>query len=279
MRTALARFVAFTLLLTVALVAGCGKVRSASQGTVRVFAAASTADALKEIAKSFEQRTGCKVVLNLAGTATLAQQVEQGAPADLFLSADEKWANALSDKQLVARRRKLLGNRLVLIVPARVDSSVKRLEDLADSGVAHVALAETSSVPAGRYARAALEKLELWAKVSPKVVAGDDVRQALLFVERGEAEAGIVYATDAALSKNVRVVTEIDPKLHAPVVYPWLVLKQGAENPHAVKFYDELTSPEAIAVFKRFGFSILNDDAEVTKVPSVPASAAPQAQP
>jgi molybdate transport system substrate-binding protein len=262
-------------LVLVAAMTGCGASPSektvgsvqkpTDKSQVTLFAAASTTNALDEIKAAFTQHTKAEVRTSYAGSSTLAQQIVNGAEADLFISADQKWADHVEGKAPVAARRNLLGNRLVIVVPTDGKLKLAKPEDLLANEVTHLALADPDAVPAGRYAKQALTKLDLWEKLQGKVVPAQDVRHALTYVETGAAEAGIVYATDAAVSKKVKVAVEIPANLTEPVRYPVVLLKQGAENPSAKAFYDYLGSPEATKVFEKFGFSILNDAESGTK--------------
>ena len=223
-----------------------------------MFAAASTTNALDEIKAQFTQETGIAVQTNYASSSTLAEQVVQGAGADLLLSADAKWADYLAKKGQVARQQDLLGNRLVIVVPADSKIDMKKPEDLLAAGIQHLALGEPQSVPAGIYARQALTGLGLWEQLKAKIVSAEDVRHALTYVETGSAEAGIVYATDAAISKKVKVVVEIPEKLTGPVRYPLLLLQAGEGSTAAQSFYRYLTSPAAAKVFQKYGFTVPN---------------------
>lgn len=227
--------------------------------SIVVFAAASLTNALDEIRARFTEETGIAVQTSYGSSSTLARQIEKGAPADVFLSADVKWGDHLSDNGLVAQRRDLLGNRLVLIVPKDSTLTLRRPADLLTAGVDHLALGDPDSVPAGQYAKQAFKKLGLWDQLRAKVAAAEDVRHALAFVETGAAAAGVVYATDAAISKKVRVAFEIPESLTGPVRYP-LVLLQSARNSDAAKsFYRYLASRDAASVFRKHGFTILPD--------------------
>ena len=225
--------------------------------TVLVFAAASTTTALDEIRTRFTQETGIAVQTSYAASSTLAQQIVHGAEADLFISADAKWADYLAKNDRVVQRQDLLGNRLVIVVPVDSKVEVKTAEDLLAAGIEHVALGEPQSVPAGIYAKQALTKLGLWGQLQSKVVSAEDVRHALVYVETGAAEAGIVYATDAAISKRVKVALEIPEKLTGSVRYPLVLLKHGEGNAAAQSFYRHLNSPAAAKVFERYGFTVL----------------------
>jgi molybdate transport system substrate-binding protein len=158
----------------------------------------------------------------------------------------------------VAERRDLLGNRLVIVVPADSRLDFQKAEDLLDAGVRHLALADYTAVPAGIYAQQALAKLGLWEQLKAKVVSGADVRQALSYVETGAAEAGLVYATDAAVSTAVRIAVEIPADLTEPIRYPIVLLKQGSGKKAAETFYQYLCSPQAAATFRKHGFSVLS---------------------
>ena len=240
----------------------CGQGNPSARETVLVFAAASTTNAMDEIRQAFQQRAGSGVQTSYASSGTLAQQIVNGANADIFLSADEKWVEHVAKQKLVFRQQDLLVNRLVVIVPADSRLQVQRVEDLAATDIRHLAMGDPDGVPAGKYARQALTELRLWERVTGKVVSAEDVRHALAFVETGAAEAGIVYATDAAISKKVKVALEIPPRLSSPIRYPIVLLSSAANKPAAVQFYDYVRSPAAAAVFRRYGFSLLEPDSK-----------------
>lgn len=224
--------------------------------TVLVFAAASTSAALDEIKQAFHKQFGIEVRTSYAGTSTLAQQVVNGAEADVFLSASAPWADFLQKQGLVHQRRSLLANRLVVIVPADAKISLRRPDDLLADAVQHLAMADPDAVPAGVYAKRALKKLGLWERLKPKVAAADDVQHALTYVETGAAEAGLVYSTDAAASQKVKVAMTVDTTLTGPIEYPLLLLRHGGSNPAAVQFFRHLGSPGARHVFERHGFVV-----------------------
>jgi molybdate transport system substrate-binding protein len=226
---------------------------------VLVFAAASVSNAVDEVKEQFHRKHGSEVKTSFAGSSILAQQIVEGAGADVFISADTAWADYLGENAMVVQRRDLLGNRLVIVVPADSSIHVQGPEDLLGDAVRHVALADPASVPAGRYAKQVFEKLGIWEKVKAKVVAGNDVRQALGYVETGAAEAGIVYATDAAVSPSVKVAARIRVDLTGPIRYPVVLLKHGSGRPGAERFYQYLSSPEAAEVFRKYGFDVLGD--------------------
>jgi molybdate transport system substrate-binding protein len=226
-----------------------------------VYAAASLTDALGEIAAAYTQARGRPVRLSFAATSVLARQIEAGAQADAFVSADRAWLDYLEQRgRLVpGTRTNVAGNALVLIAPA--DSPVSlaigpgvRLR--AALGDGRLALADPESVPAGRYARAALETFGAWPQVASRVAAADDVRRALAFVARGEAPLGIVYATDAMREPRVRVVARFPATSHPPIEYPAAALRDG--DAEGARFVDYLRSPVAAEIFTRYGFTLPN---------------------
>jgi molybdate transport system substrate-binding protein len=228
---------------------------------VIVFAAASLKTALDEIAPEFRRETGQWVSVSYAGTGTLARQLEQGAPADLFFSADEDWMEYALRRGLVQADTvdALLGNRLVLAAPRDSRVALRLMPGVplaAALGRDRLALANVVSVPAGRYAKAALEALDLWPSVAGRLVQTENVRAALRLVERGEAPLGIVYATDARAEPGVRVVDVFDSSLHPPIHYP-VALARESVSPAARRFLAWLRSPEAAAIFKAQGFTVL----------------------
>lgn len=242
----------------IAAAAACG-VREESPSPILFFAAASTQDAVQEISTRFEAENQVPVTLNFAASSTLAQQILAGAGGDLFLSANVRWVEEVMTKGLASSRRDLLGNRLVVIAPAGSGLQLRKPSDLLDPKIARLSLADPEGVPAGIYAREALRRLDLWQSVQSRVVRGSDVRQALFFVERGEAEAGIVYATDLRISEAVQPLLELDAASSRPIVYPLLLLQSPGEA--ARRFFEYLSSPESAEVFRRFGFSMLPDQA------------------
>jgi molybdate transport system permease protein len=237
------------LVLTLLGIFGC-----ASQPDVVLFGAASTADAIDAIKQQFERETGIAVRTSYAASSTLALQIADGAPADVFVSANQEWADHLQQEDLIVSRRCLLENRLVIITPADSALPIHGAEDLLREDVQRLALADTESVPAGMYAKEALTNLGLWEGVREKVVPGMNVRQALVNVQRREADAGIVYASDAAIARNIKVAAEIPAETTGSICYPIVLLKRAEENPRAKAFHDYLRSAESAKVFQRYGF-------------------------
>jgi molybdate transport system substrate-binding protein len=228
--------------------------QQADHGPVLVLAAASTKDAVRDIAAAFTWEGNGEVRISADDSAKLAQQIAEGAPAHLYLSANEKWADFVADKGLAQESTPLLGNSLVIVVPAGNPAGVRTPQDLARPEVKRLAVAGPA-VPAGLYARQALRKLGLWGELEKKVVSGENVRLTLAFVERGEVEAGIVYATDAKITGRVEQVHEFDPGTHELIRYPLVLLRAGQDHPAARRLYDYLRTPGAAEVFRKYGFS------------------------
>lgn len=227
---------------------------------VTVFAAASLTNALESIGKLYRDNEGGAVKFSFAASSTLAKQIEAGAPADVFASADEPWMDYLDKRQLLepGTRSSRLGNDLVLITPIErkrvVD--IKPGFDLASMiGEGKLATGDPAHVPVGRYAEQALTSLRVWPAVAPKLARTDNVRAALLLVERGEAPFGIVYATDAAASTKVHVAGAFPASSHAPVSYPIAILAKR-DRPEVRKFLAFVNGPQAQDVFRKAGFSI-----------------------
>ncbi len=228
---------------------------------LNVFAAASLTDALKEISAEYEKEGGERLVLNLGASSTLARQIEEGAPADLFLSADEAKMNSLEKKKLLVpgTRKSVLSNTLVIVVADDSTLKIAGAKDLAGSSVRILALAEPQTVPAGIYAKQYLRQQGVWSKVIDRVVPTENVRAALAAVEAGNADAGIVYKTDAQIAKRVRVAYEV-PRAEGPVIsYPFAVLARSERREAARKLLAYLESPKAISIFRKYGFLILGD--------------------
>jgi molybdate transport system substrate-binding protein len=225
---------------------------------VSVFAAASLTDAMKELASAYESESGDKLVFNFAGSNALARQIKEGAPADVFFSADEAQMGGLEKAGLIAEGsfKSVLSNSLVFVAPK--DSAITSLtpQDLTQPTIKRLALADTKTVPAGVYSKAYLEKLGLWKEVEPKVIPTENVRAALAAVESGNVDAGIVYKTDASISKAVKVVFEVPAKEGPDISYPIAVIKESKNPEAAQKFLDYLKSEPALTVFRKYGFII-----------------------
>ena len=227
-----------------------------------VFAAASMKTALDQIATAWAAKTGKPLVVSYASSAVLAKQIESGAPADLFISADLKWMDYLDKAGALkaGTRETLLGNKLVLVAPAdtKLDLTIAKGFDLAGAlGDGKLAVCTITSCPAGVYGKEALEKLGAYAAVAPKLAQADNVRAALLLVARGEAKLGIVYATDAKSEPKVKVVGVFPEDSHAPIVYPVAIVKD-AKNPDADAFKAYLRDAEPRRILEGQGFDILD---------------------
>ena len=233
---------------------------AARAAEVTVFAAASLKNALDDAAKLYETKTGDKVVVSYAASSALAKQIEQGAPADIFFSADLDWMDYLEQKKLIdpASRHTLLGNTLVLIAPKDSDVSLvieKNFPLLPALGAdGKLAMASVDTVPAGKYGKAALTYLGVWDAVAPRVAQAENARAALTFVARGEAPLGIVYGTDAKSEPAVKVVGTFPENSHPRILYP--VTLTASAKPEARKFVEFLLSAEAAPAFEAQGFSI-----------------------
>ena len=232
-----------------------------AQETVTVFAAASLKNAIDDINALFTETTRIRIVTSYAATSALIRQIEQGAPADILLSADVKWMDYGAEKKLVQpdSRVNLLGNKLALVAPK--DSTLQNVQiakgfDIAKlAGDGRIAVADVKAVPAGRYARDALESLGLWAAAEPKLAMAENVRAALALVSRNEAPLGIVYETDAKIDPGVRVIATFPDGLHEPVTYPVALTASASKT--ARRYLSFLRSAAAKAIFEKYGFTFL----------------------
>ena len=245
------------LLLLLASLGGCTPSPDTAAGAPIVLAASSLQESLEAAADAFAATGHARPVLSFAASSALARQIDSGAPADLFISADGDWMDHVAQRGLIDAdtRANLLGNALVLIAPR--DSALRWSpgEDLSPAiGEGRIAMADPDSVPAGKYAKAALGSLNQWEAVQQKAVRAENVRAALAFVERGEAVAGLVYATDAAASAKVRVVATFPAASHPAIVYPVARLA-ASTKPEARAFEEFLRGPQGQAIFRRYGFT------------------------
>jgi len=244
----------FAWLLAVACLAS--GVAVADENPVLVFDAASLTNVIDDLSKAFTEKTHVPVKSSPAASSALAKQIEAGAPADVFFSADLEWMDYLEQKKLLkpGSRHNVVGNALVLIAPA--DSTVAiKLNRGVDLGSAKIATGDPDSVPVGKYAKTALEKLGAWDKVSGQIVRAENVRAALAFVARGEAPLGIVYKTDALAEKKVRIVATFPEDTHPPITYPIAVTTHGGAT--AQQFVDFVRTKPAGEIFKEYGFEPL----------------------
>jgi molybdate transport system substrate-binding protein len=248
--------VATTLLLSQPLLAA-----EAQRESLIVFGAASVTDVLQQVAPLYTQQSKVPVKFSFAASSALAKQIESGAKVDVFLSADQDWMNYLQQRRLIKAdtRTDLLGNRLVLIAPkdSKVTLKLQRgaplLAALGANG--RLSTGDPDSVPVGKYAKAALSNLDLWSAIEPRLVRADNVRVALMYVARGEAPLGIVYATDAAVEPQVRIVDLFPESSHAPITYP--IAAVTSASPETESFLKFLRSDAARAVFTKAGFTVV----------------------
>ena len=245
-------------LASLVLILSCG-ISAALAADVTVFAAASLKEALDQQAKQFQASTGNSVIVSYGASNALARQIESAAPADVFISADVDWMNYVGERNLLAphTRVDLLRNALVLIAPARSTANLRIGPGFglaAALGRERLAMANPDSVPAGKYGKAALEKLGVWASVARQVARADNVRAALALVSRGEAPFGIVYATDAQADNRVKIVDTFPADSHPPIVYPAAVLT-SSKSAAAKPFLDYLRSAPAKPTWETYGFT------------------------
>lgn len=248
------KFVAKTLVLA-ALAIGVNQIANAD---ITIYAAASMTNAINDINKLYTEQYKTKVKTSYAASSTLAKQIEQGAGADIFISADTAWMDYLSKKNKIigGTYKNILGNRLVLITPkSKPITTPIRMEKSFNIGGAFTGkwcTGNTSSVPVGKYAKQAMTNLGWWDTLKPRLVETEDVRAALNFVNRGECQLGVVYATDAAVAKNVQIIGVFPLTTHTPIVYPIAMVKKNAETQ---RYYQFLQSAPAKGIYKKYGFN------------------------
>jgi molybdate transport system substrate-binding protein len=229
---------------------------SIAHADITVLAAGSLTNALSDIAKAYQTKTGTQIKTSFASSSVLAKQIENGIAADIFISADTQWLDYVASKMTITNRRNLLANNLVLIAPKGKGFNIQLTNgvNLAGAFEGKLCTGETETVPVGKYAKQALEKLQLWDSIKTRLVGTEDVRSALAFVEQGECAAGIVYTTDAQNSNKVDTIAIFPSDSHAPIIYPIALISQ---NEQAKDFLNYLTEAEPIAVFKKYGFKAL----------------------
>ena len=264
------RWIVWALAVVMMLAAGCSVQQGNSAGDLpaakdkppqelHVAAAASLTDAMKEIAAGYEkEHPDVKIVFNFGSSGALQQAIENGGGADLFFSAAQKQMNALAKDGLLAEgtRRDLLVNEVVLIVPKDSDTKLTDFNQLTGAAVEHIALGEPKGVPVGQYSEEVFTKMGILDQVKAKAVYGSDVRQVLSWVETGDADCGVVYATDAAVSDRVRVVAKAPADTHKPIIYPAAVLKDSKQPGLADDFLTYVSGDASKAVFSKFGFEV-----------------------
>ncbi|MFX4262168.1 molybdate ABC transporter substrate-binding protein [Pelotomaculum propionicicum] len=250
-------FLALVLFIAVSVI-GCGGKKSEEPVNLTISAAASLQDAAGELKALYESKnTGTTITMNLASSGTLQKQIEEGAPADLFISAGQSQMDALSQKGLIIEesRKDLLGNELVLV--AGKDSSLAGFESLTGENVKKISIGTPESVPAGQYAKETLTSLKLWDQLQPKIILAKDVRQVLTYVETGNVDAGLVYRTDAATSASVKIVSSAPDGSNKPILYPMAVVKSTKYQKQAEEFARFLQSDDAVKIFEKYGFKVI----------------------
>lgn len=250
-----------SLLLSTSLLctaAGCTKQQKTNVVSLNISAAASLKDSMDEIKELYKaEKFNVVLRINYGSSGVLQQQIEQGADVDVFISAAPKQMDALESKDLIIKdtRKDFLLNNVVLVVP-KENSAITGFNDLTLDKVKKIAIGEPKSVPAGQYAEEMFTKLDILNKVKPKVVYGNDVKQVLTWVETGNADAGIVYSTDAKVSNKVKVIVTAPSNSHAPVIYPAAIVKTSKNGDEDKDFMKFLTSDKAKAVFEKYGFQV-----------------------
>lgn len=247
---------------TIMVATGCGGEANTPMENEPVNLSVSAAASLKDVAEELKilyeaQNTDVTISYNMAGSGTLQQQIENGAPADLFISAGKQQMDTLQEKGLLvdSSRKDLLGNELVLI--SDKNSELADFEALTEADVEKIAIGTPETVPAGKYAQEVLTSLGLWEQVQDKLVQAQDVRQVLNYVETGNAEAGLVYRTDALASDQVKIVAKAPADSSEPIVYPMAVIKASQHQKEAQEFANFLRSDEAVALFEKYGFTVI----------------------
>lgn len=244
-------------LLIISILSGCTK--NSEQVELLVSAAASMTDVLGELAESYKSKVpDVKLNFTFGSSGALQTQIEEGAPVDIFMSAAEKQMTALEEKDLLVEgtKKTLLLNKVVLVAPIDSDIELRAFEDLATDKVRKIGLGESSGVPVGEYSQEIFTNLNLLDKIKDKSVYGSDVRTVLTWVESGEVECGVVYATDAASSDKVRVITQAPVGSHKEVTYPVAVIKDSKNIEAAKAFLDYLSTDEAAKIFEKYGFAM-----------------------
>lgn len=264
-------FLFFSIIMLFLIVSGCStndqskkseeqkQKSSDNEVELTVSAAASLKDALTEITTTFEkENSNVNIVYNFGSSGSLQQQISQGAPVDLFFSAAEEKFDQLVKEGLIEKEKgiDLLGNEIVLVVPKNADKGINKFEDIGKSD--KISIGTPESVPAGKYAKETLEKLNVWKSVEEKTVYAKDVRQVLTYVETGNVDAGIVYKTDALVSSKVKIVATANENTHTPIIYPVGLIKNSSHTKEAKLFYEYLQNEESKKTFEKYGFKGLN---------------------
>jgi molybdate transport system substrate-binding protein len=236
---------------------GCNRVRQDSTKELTLSAAASLREPLEEIVKQYENNTGIKVNMNFGGSGSLQKQIEQGAPVDIIISAGKSQIDALIDKGIANKSsyKELLNNTLVLIVSNNYDKNIKSIESLKDKDI-RLAIGEVATVPVGQYSKEFLQNVKLWEGLRNNIVYAKDVKAVLNYVEKGEAEAGIVYYSDAVNLKNSYIAYRIPEDTHSPILYPMVVIEQSKNKTDAMDFIKFIGRSQTKEVFKKYNFGV-----------------------
>ncbi len=257
---------AICIFIIILIITGCSMQEvndTAQKGTNKVELLVSAAASLSDVAKDLtelykKEKPNVDIKFSFGSSGALETQIEEGAPADIFISAALKQMNSLQEKGLLLQgsKKDLLVNKVVLISPKDTKIKLSKFQDAASDSVSRIALGEPQSVPAGQYAQEVFTTLGIWDKVKGKGVFGSDVRQVLTWVENGDVDCGVVYQTDAIASEKINVVCEAPKDSHKPVIYPVAVIKNSKNQEEASRFIDFLTTAQAADVFKKYGFEI-----------------------
>lgn len=245
------------------MISGCASdMQQKEFSTLTISAASSLSSVMKDLKHTFQEKNHIQLHINTAASGTLASQIHQGAPVDIFMSASERFFNNVDKKGHIhkAYSRPFLTNQMVLIVPKRSPLGLKNWQQLTHSGVKHLAIGEPETVPAGKYAQEILRFKKLWQPLKERMIYGKNVRQVLTFVETGNAEAGIVYHSDALISENVKIIQKADPRSHSKIKYYAGILKRTDDLKAAQKFYQFLQTKPAEKIFIQHGFTILSKE-------------------
>lgn len=221
-----------------------------------VSAAVSLTDALEDIQEVYEEENNVELTFNLAGSGTLAQQIQQGAPADVFISANQDWMDTLEDEDLIIEgtRADVTGNSIVLITQDDSDIDYSSFEDISADDLDQIAVGNPESVPAGNYTKQTLNSIDLWDELEEEIILAKDVRQVLTYVESGNADIGFVYESDALTSDKVKILANSDPEWHDSIIYPGAVIADTKHEDEATDFFNYMLTDEAQNVLKEYGF-------------------------
>ncbi|MFD1927340.1 molybdate ABC transporter substrate-binding protein [Sporosarcina siberiensis] len=226
--------------------------------TVRltVSAAVSLTDALEEIKTNYEKNTDVELIFNLGGSGSLAQQIQQGAPVDVFISANQDWMDTLDEQDLILKstREDITGNKLVLIAGSSSNLNYRLVNDISADDIKQISIGNPESVPVGKYSEQVLKNLKMWNDLENKLILGKNVRQVLTYVETGNVDIGFVYESDALSSENIKILTTVEDGLHEPIIYPAAVLTDTKHEKESTEFVTYIASEEAQKVLAKYGF-------------------------